>query len=104
MTSPTDLPRWVDIGLLPLLNVGAAFLASGLVVLIIGENPLEAVVILLQGAFGYAVVKLTQVTPGAAPNLESVRAELETQVKERAALEKVADQVQTFGGQGVVIG
>jgi ABC-type uncharacterized transport system permease subunit len=54
MSSPTDLPRWVDIGLMPLLNVAAAFLASGLVVLIIGENPLEAVIILLQGAFGYA--------------------------------------------------
>jgi simple sugar transport system permease protein len=48
------LPRWADILLLPVLNVAAAFLASGLVVLIIGENPLEAVIILLQGAFGYA--------------------------------------------------
>jgi simple sugar transport system permease protein len=50
----TDLPRWVDVLLLPLVNVAAAFLASGLVVLIIGENPLEAVAILFQGAFGYA--------------------------------------------------
>ena len=37
-----------------MLNVAAAFLVSGLVVLIIGENPLEAIVILIKGAFGYA--------------------------------------------------
>ena len=37
------LPRWVDYGLIPLLNLTAALLVSGLVVLLIGENPLEAV-------------------------------------------------------------
>lgn len=46
------LPKWIDIGLIPLINVALAFLASGLVVLAIGENPLEAVQILLDGAFG----------------------------------------------------
>ena len=35
------LPGWVDYGLLPLLNVVAAFLISGVAVLFIGENPLE---------------------------------------------------------------
>lgn len=54
MTGASELPRWADVILLPLINVAAAFLASGLVVLIIGENPLEAVSILIQGAFGYA--------------------------------------------------
>jgi general nucleoside transport system permease protein len=54
MSGPSELPRFADVILLPLLNVAAAFLASGLVVLIIGENPLEAVIILVRGAFGYA--------------------------------------------------
>jgi len=47
------LPGWVDYGLIPLLNVVVAFLFSGLVVLFIGENPLEAARLLLYGAFGY---------------------------------------------------
>ncbi|MEQ1768447.1 MAG: ABC transporter permease [Devosia sp.] len=47
------LPRWVDIALLPLLNVTLAFLIGGLIVLAVGQNPLEAVGIMLYGAFGY---------------------------------------------------
>ncbi|MEM1044731.1 MAG: ABC transporter permease [Pseudomonadota bacterium] len=48
-----DLPRWVDYGLLPAINVFAAFFVSGLVVLLIGENPIEAVQILLWGSLGF---------------------------------------------------
>ncbi|WP_417692849.1 ABC transporter permease [Roseibium sp.] len=51
--SAGQLPRWVDYGLIPLLNLAAAFLVSGLVVLLIGENPLEAVEILLWGSLGF---------------------------------------------------
>jgi simple sugar transport system permease protein len=47
-----QLPRWVDYGLLPLVNVVVAFLVSGLVVLFIGESPLEAVHYLISGALG----------------------------------------------------
>ncbi|SNY91804.1 nucleoside ABC transporter membrane protein [Cohaesibacter sp. ES.047] len=47
------LPRWVDYGLIPLLNLAAALLVSGMVVLLIGENPLEAVYWLVQGSLGY---------------------------------------------------
>ena len=43
---------WADVALIPLLNVAAAFVISGLVVLAIGENPLEAVQILITGALG----------------------------------------------------
>jgi simple sugar transport system permease protein len=43
----------VNLGLLPLLNLGAAFVVSGLIVLFLGENPLEAVELLVYGAFGY---------------------------------------------------
>lgn len=49
----TPLPRWVDLGLIPLLNLSAAFLVAGLVVLAVGESPLAAVRIILDGAFGY---------------------------------------------------
>ncbi|MCV0424460.1 MAG: ABC transporter permease [Roseibium sp.] len=48
-----QLPRWVDFGLIPFLNLAAAFLVSGLVVILIGENPLKAVQILVWGSLGY---------------------------------------------------
>ncbi len=51
--SSGQLPRWVDFGLIPALNLIAAFLVSGLVVLLIGENPLEAVRILIWGSLGF---------------------------------------------------
>jgi simple sugar transport system permease protein len=47
-----ELPAWVDLALIPLLNLTVAFLVAGLVVLIIGENPLEALGIMLNGALG----------------------------------------------------
>jgi general nucleoside transport system permease protein len=46
------LPRWADIALIPLINVLLAFLAAGLIVLIIGENPLKAVRVMIVGALG----------------------------------------------------
>lgn len=49
----STLPRWITIGLIPLLNLALAFLVSGLVVLAIGEDPIEAVGILIWGAFGW---------------------------------------------------
>ncbi len=48
-----ELPGWVEFGLLPLLNLAAAFVVSGLIVLLLGENPIAALNILLYGAFGY---------------------------------------------------
>ena len=49
----TPLPRWADVVLLPFLNVALAFLIGGLIVLSVGQNPLQAVGIMLYGAFGY---------------------------------------------------
>ncbi|MDA8870145.1 ABC transporter permease [Rhizobiaceae bacterium] len=46
------LPRWVDLGLMPLVNVAVAFLISGLVVLFVGESPVQAATLLVKGAFG----------------------------------------------------
>jgi simple sugar transport system permease protein len=48
-----ELPGWVDLGLLPLLNLLAAFVVSGLIVVLLGENPFRAVELLVWGAFGY---------------------------------------------------
>ncbi|MEM6381478.1 MAG: ABC transporter permease [Pseudomonadota bacterium] len=48
-----ELPKWVDYGLIPLLNLAAAFFVAGLVVIAVGENPIEAVELMLFGAFGY---------------------------------------------------
>ena len=54
MSAPTGpLPKWVDYGLLPVVNLAAAFLVSGLVVLFIGANPLEAVRLMIYGSLGY---------------------------------------------------
>jgi simple sugar transport system permease protein len=53
MSSPLQpLPAWADVALIPLLNVTAAFVISGFVVLAIGENPIEAVQLLVGGALG----------------------------------------------------
>jgi ABC-type uncharacterized transport system permease subunit len=45
-----SLPRWVDVGLIPLANVLLAFCAAGLIVLAIGANPFQAVKLMLTGA------------------------------------------------------
>jgi simple sugar transport system permease protein len=55
MTTPVELPRWADVALVPTLTVLTAFAVSGLVVLAIGENPIEAIGILLKGALGSKV-------------------------------------------------
>ena len=47
-----ELPTWVDAGLIPFLNLAVALIVAGLVVVIIGESPLEALGILLNGAVG----------------------------------------------------
>jgi len=53
MAAPyAKLPAWVDYGLIPLVNVTVAFLVAGLVVLLVGENPIRAAQLLVQGAFG----------------------------------------------------
>jgi simple sugar transport system permease protein len=48
------MPKWADILLIPLISVALALIVSGLVVLIIGENPLEAMQVMVRGAFGSA--------------------------------------------------
>ena len=53
MSTPyAKLPAWADYGLIPVINLFVAFVVAGLVVLLVGENPLRAAAILFQGAFG----------------------------------------------------
>jgi ABC-type uncharacterized transport system permease subunit len=53
MSAPHDLPRWADVGLIPLINLLAALVVSGIVVAFIGENPIEAMMVMIKGAFVY---------------------------------------------------
>jgi simple sugar transport system permease protein len=46
------LPAWADYGLIPLINLLVAFLVAGLVVLLVGESPIQAATLLIKGAFG----------------------------------------------------
>ena len=52
--SVSGLPRWASLVLLPFANLLAAFVASGLLVWMIGEDPWEVVRLLAWGAFGTA--------------------------------------------------
>lgn len=53
MATPyAKLPAWVDYGVIPLINLIIAFLVAGLVVLAVGENPIRAAALMIDGAFG----------------------------------------------------
>lgn len=46
------LPRWADVILTPLISVALAFAISALVILAIGESPVEALKVMVEGALG----------------------------------------------------
>ena len=46
------MPNWADVILVPLISLLLAFLLSGLVILAIGENPWEALKMMVAGALG----------------------------------------------------
>ncbi len=46
------LPRWADLVLLPVVNLAVALLAAGVMVWLVGQNPLEVMTVLVHGAFG----------------------------------------------------
>ena len=51
--STRALPRWIDVGLLPILNLLAALIVAGMIIAIIGENPFVAMGVMIKGAFVY---------------------------------------------------
>jgi general nucleoside transport system permease protein len=52
MSNRGDLPTWVDVGLIPLLNLLLALAAASVVFLLINENPIECLGIMIKGAVG----------------------------------------------------
>jgi len=52
VSRPVELPRWMDIGLLPLVNLGMALLVCAVVVAVVGLDPLQVLTLLVKGAFG----------------------------------------------------
>ena len=52
MSATPPLPRWADVGLLPLINVAAALVVSGVIIAFLGEDPFRAIAVLINGAFG----------------------------------------------------
>jgi len=54
MSRPVELPRWMDIGLLPLVNLALALAVCALVLAAVGLAPLQVLALLVKGAFGSA--------------------------------------------------
>ena len=52
-TSSIPLPAWLEVIVIPILNIIMALFFAGLIMLAIGVNPVDAVGIMIFGAFGY---------------------------------------------------
>ncbi|MCW5634561.1 MAG: ABC transporter permease [Rubrivivax sp.] len=52
MAQPIELPRWVDLAVLPAVNLALALAVAAVVVLIVGFQPGEVLALLVKGAFG----------------------------------------------------
>jgi general nucleoside transport system permease protein len=52
MSQRGELPTWVDVGLIPLLNLLLALVATSIIFIAIGENPIECLAIMIKGAVG----------------------------------------------------
>ncbi len=52
--APIEIPRWIDFVVLPLFNLALAFAVSAIVLVAIGQSPLQVLTLLIKGAFGSA--------------------------------------------------
>jgi general nucleoside transport system permease protein len=52
MTQPVELPRWLDVAVLPAVNLAFALLVAAGVVLLVGFEPVQVLSLLIKGAFG----------------------------------------------------
>src|ERR1043165_2108270 len=52
MSMSAKLPRWAELGLLPVVNLIAALVLSGLIVRLLGESPWAALKLMASGALG----------------------------------------------------
>ena len=51
--TPSTMARLIDIVILPLVNLLVAFIVSGIIIALIGENPFHALGVMIKGAFYY---------------------------------------------------
>ncbi len=49
---PVELPRWMDVALLPAVNLALALVVAGIVVTLVGFSPLQVLTLLAKGALG----------------------------------------------------
>lgn len=56
-TAAVPLPAWLEVLVIPILNIIMALAASALIMLLIGVDPIEAMGIMIRGALGddYAI-------------------------------------------------
>ena len=47
MSQPIEMPRWLDLVVLPAFNLALALLACGVVVLIVGQDPAQVLALLI---------------------------------------------------------
>jgi len=52
VSQAVELPRWMDVALLPAVNLAIALLVAGGVVLLVGFKPEQVLTLLIKGAFG----------------------------------------------------
>ena len=52
MSQPLEMPRWLDLFVLPAFNLALALLVCGVVVLSVGQSPGHVLALLIKGAFG----------------------------------------------------
>ncbi len=52
MSRPTELPRWLDVAVLPAVNLAFALAVAGVVVAGVGFDPVQVLGLLVKGAFG----------------------------------------------------
>ena len=52
--APIEIPRWIDLVVLPLFNLALAFAVSAVVLVAIGQSPVQVLTLLIKGAFGSA--------------------------------------------------
>ncbi len=52
MSQPVELPRWMDLVLLPAINLALALAVSAVVLVVVGHDPVQVLGLLIKGAFG----------------------------------------------------
>jgi len=55
VSQPVELPRWVDVAVLPAVNLALALAVAAIVVLVVGFQPTQVLALLVKGAFGSKV-------------------------------------------------